>query len=369
MRSPHNGRRFLTCPGVHLAAVSTLTVALLGALAGHARPVHAAEPSAAGHQGFYTEAQALRGRDLFNRHCAACHVVYPSEIAEAQKAGRGFVNGGNRAIMPLGGTFLRKYPSVYYLFQRIRDTMPAWDANSLPESAKLDITAFLLRENGLKPGSDLLTGNVPLMKTMNTEPDFDRLFNGKDLGGFKFVLGLNCRLGPTGCATTDPAPVFSVSDGVLVNNGKIQGYMYTEKQYLHFTLRLEYRYVTPPDWDGDDMLFTGNSGYLLFITDHQAFPRSIEIQGKNQNVLQHLGMGAPIKGSSDAEARQRAVRRLGEWNSVEIVSTAGQVRSSLNGTLISTITEHPFKTAGHIGFQSEGGHIQWRNIRIRTEAE
>jgi hypothetical protein len=43
------------------------------------------------------------------------------------------------------------------------------------------------------------------------------------------------------------------------------------------------------------------------------------------------------------------------------------VRSYLNGTLVSTITEHEFKAPGHIGFQSEGGELHWRNIRIKEE--
>jgi 3-keto-disaccharide hydrolase len=56
-----------------------------------------------------------------------------------------------------------------------------------------------------------------------------------------------------------------------------------------------------------------------------------------------------------------------EWNSVEIAARDGQVKSSLNGTLISTISEHEFTEAGFIGFQSEGAEIHWRNIRIKAE--
>ena len=65
--------------------------------------------------------------------------------------------------------------------------------------------------------------------------------------------------------------------------------------------------------------------------------------------------------------QKRAIQPVGQWNSVEIVSKDGQVGSSLNGTLISIVSEHEFREPGYIGFQSEGAKIYWRNIRIREE--
>jgi len=43
------------------------------------------------------------------------------------------------------------------------------------------------------------------------------------------------------------------------------------------------------------------------------------------------------------------------------------VKSYLNDVLVNTVTEHPFKEPGHIGFQSEGVELHWRNIRIKPE--
>jgi hypothetical protein len=132
-------------------------------------------------------------------------------------------------------------------------------------------------------------------------------------------------------------------------------------------LRFDYRHIRPPDLDPDDEYFDGNSGYLLFITDHRVWPRGIEIQGNNEGILSAGGLDAAIKKSDDDDARKKAHRPVGDWNSVEIVSKAGQVRSYLNGLLISTVTEHPFKEPGHIAFQSEGALLHWRNIRIKEE--
>ena len=49
------------------------------------------------------------------------------------------------------------------------------------------------------------------------------------------------------------------------------------------------------------------------------------------------------------------------------MSKSGQVTGYLNGTLVSTVTEHDFTEPGYIGFQSETGEIHWRNIRIKPE--
>ena len=86
-------------------------------------------------------------------------------------------------------------------------------------------------------------------------------------------------------------------------------------------------------------------------------------------VLRAGGAGGPTKfvSKDDPEARAKAWKPTGEWNSAEIVSRNGQVWSYLNGALVNTVTEHEFKQAGYIGFQSEGGEVHWRNIRIKAE--
>jgi hypothetical protein len=92
----------------------------------------------------------------------------------------------------------------------------------------------------------------------------------------------------------------------------------------------------------------------------QVWPPYIEIQPTMGVTV----TGAKAVFTQDAEARRRAIRPIGQWNSVEIVSANGQVKSSLNGVLISTVTEHEYE-AGYLGFQSEGSEIHWRNIRIK----
>ena len=93
----------------------------------------------------------------------------------------------------------------------------------------------------------------------------------------------------------------------------------------------------------------------------------LRIEGYYRRPLLPLQMDTKIKFTEEPGAMQKSIRPLGEWNSVEIVAKDGTVKSYQNGLLLNTITEHEFKAAGSIGFESEGSEIHWRNIRIKAE--
>lgn len=318
---------------------------------------------------FYTEEQARRGKVLFNKVCTPCHVA-STGTQRAPKTGRGFWLGSQTITIDLGNRYSHKYPSVYHLYRRVRDTMPSYDADSVSPLDKVDIVAYMLQTAGFAAGPTPLPADTTLMKTLKiaaVEKGFVPVFNGYDFSGIKFLLGPNCRPAPAGCGRTDPGGIFSINNGAIVASGKVQGYWYTEQKYKNFTLRFDYRFERPSDLDPGDEYFDGNSGYLLFVTDHRVWPKGIEIQGNNMNMLDSFGMDAKVKATDFADARKRAYRAVGQWSSVEIVAKDGQVKSYLNGELLSHVTEHEFTEAGHIGFQSEGVYIHWRNIRIRPE--
>jgi hypothetical protein len=280
---------------------------------------------------------------------------------------------GSQTIVPdLGRRFARKYPSVYHLFQRIRDSMPSFGVDSISAATKVDIVAYLLQQNGFPSGPEVLKLDVGSMKAMKLsetagEEGFDKIFNGRDFTGIKFLLGPNCRPAPEGCGRTEPGPIFWIENRELVTSGKLYGYCYTEKKYLNFTLRYEFRHTRPVDLDPDDEYYEGNNGTLLFINDHRVWPKGIEIQGKNTELMRAFGMDARVTAKDYPEAREKAYKPVGQWHKAEIVSKDGQVRSYLNGLLISHVTEHEFKEPGHIAFQSEGAEFHWRNLRIRVE--
>jgi len=321
-------------------------------------------------KGFFTEAQALRGAAYFDGNCTTCHVTSADgRLSERQVAEgkRGVFFGGDWRPWPVTGpNRLQRWGSAWALYNKIRQTMPAHDPGGLSPQTYADMAAYILQLLGAPAGARELPPNPGLLRAMMVnEPGFERIFNGKDFTGIKFVIGTNCRPKPAGCAQTEPSGAFVVEDGTMVARGTPEGYWYYDARYLDFTLRFDFRWDPVDDVEREDVI--SNSGYLLFITDHAVWPKSMEIQGASGGELGAFGVNAQIKATSDNDGRRRVLRPVGQWNSAEIVSKNGVVTTSLNGTLITTVTEHEFKAPGYIGFQSEGGVIRWRNIRIRRE--
>jgi mono/diheme cytochrome c family protein len=327
--------------------------------------------AAAAADGFYTEEQAERGKGYFRGACSMCHAVDPGRPDNRDviaPPGRGFVAGPVHIQINLASReSFDRWRNVGSLFNKIRTSMPLNDGGALSTEEYVNIAAFLMKQGGLPAGKEELKPDAEtLMGLTIPEKGFTTLFNGKDLTGWGFLLGSNCTPRPEGCGQTEPGTTFKVEKGTVVCSGTPIGYMYpTNKKYLNFTLRLEYRFPPYPGMETSDE-FYGNSGYLLFMKEHRVYPEMIEIQGMNLEILDVRGPQSTIF-TVDTEARKRAVHPVGQWNTVEIVSKDGQVRSYLNGTLVSTVTHHEFKEPGYLGFQSEGAKIYWRNIRIKEE--
>jgi hypothetical protein len=53
----------------------------------------------------------------------------------------------------------------------------------------------------------------------------------------------------------------------------------------------------------------------------------------------------------------------GEWNTYDVVCVDGTVKLSVNGKFVNGIS-HASQKKGYICFESEGGPIQFRNLRI-----
>ena len=360
--------------------IVSLSGALLALLLVHApsarvEAAQAGEPAASGSRGItYTEAQANRGQMLFRRHCMFCHSTNDDNRKTAQEPLRGFLVGHGRSVMSIGGReIFRTYPSVYHLFARIREGMPAWDIEAVSPAQKVEIVAFLLRESGIPPADRELPLDAAAMRTMRLaepeplpdEPGFEPIFNGKDFANLKFFFGFNCTP-PPGCGKTDPT-VFTVKDDVIVAQGREHGYMYTEQRYLDFELRLDYRVVPPPDHDLGDDNFINGGGLGLFLTQHGVWGEMIEVEGDNARMLATYGIGAPITSTYDAKAVALANKGPGPWNSVRIVSKSGQVDLFLNGVQVGHVSEHPFEKPGHISIQYQGGTWMYRRLRIKAE--
>lgn len=318
---------------------------------------------------YFSAAQAVRGKELFNRHCGYCHYIDPTKIPTMSG-----IRGGAlapRVIQRVAGDIAR-YPSVYYLFRRM-EYMPPNDVESIAPQQRADILAYMLQENGLLPGASELTADYGLMKGMPlpAEPGFVHVFNGRDFTGWQFLLGYHCTAPPDGCGRTEPAGVFSAKDGVLATTGRIHGMIYLQKKYKNFTLRLEQR--VPVEWDDLDDLIQDQTGILVFVGSKGGPVRPwgdnmIEIEGKYHELLAVSGLGSvKIKATLDRDARRRAINHVNQWQRIEVVSKGGVLKNYLNGTLVSTAELLDDLDPGFVGLQSQGGPVEWRNIRLKEE--
>jgi S-disulfanyl-L-cysteine oxidoreductase SoxD len=109
-------------------------------------------PALAAADGWFTQAQATRGHQLFNNNCAQCH--------------RPDLTGAEGPAL-IGPTFLQKWCnkplSGLYTFEHTM--MPATNPGSLPPDELWAITAYILQKNGFEAGdSDL--GNAASSRTL-----------------------------------------------------------------------------------------------------------------------------------------------------------------------------------------------------------
>jgi S-disulfanyl-L-cysteine oxidoreductase SoxD len=336
------------------------------------RPIVKEDASLSGR--YYTLDQAARGKLLFGRYCGTCHPV-PMPLKSGPPPPVTLLPGafGGRIALDQKVLGMQKdlYPSVYHFYEKL-STMPPWDTSTVSPQMKADIAAYVLQTHSYPSGTQELTPDLAAMKTMMlNEPGFKQVFNGRDFAGIKFVLGINCLPAPEGCGRSDPGSMIKIENQTLgcPTPCQLHGFWYIDEKYLNFTLRFDYRFDRPPGWDDsvDDDLYTGQSGYWLFNYDLHVYPvQNVTIDGRHYDILEPRGAG--VKDTTvDVEARLRARKRLGEWNAVEIVSRGGDVKASLNGTLITTVRKHGFTKPGYILFQYQGAPLYFRNVRIKPE--
>lgn len=185
------------------------------------------------------------------------------------------------------------------------------------------------------------------------------IFNGKDLSNWNFVVENNAVPGDQ---------VYRVKEGVISIKGEPLGYMYTKEKYSNFTLELEYR------WAGE----ASNSGVFILIEDPaNPFPRGVECQlmaGKagdfvllNGSDLNEYrlpeGVTERPKFPVIEKMQPSSEKPAGEWNKMKISVIDGAISVFVNGVLQNEATSKVKE--GHIGLQSEGKEVHFRNLMIK----
>jgi hypothetical protein len=184
----------------------------------------------------------------------------------------------------------------------------------------------------------------------------ETIFNGKDLSNWNFVV------------ENDAVPadqVFTVDEGQISIKGEPIGYMYTKEKYANYTLELEY------SWADE----ASNSGIFVLIEDPKnPFPTCVEVQlaaGKAGDFV--LLGGSDVKEYQLPEGvterpkfpvvekeQPSSENPAGEWNRVKITVQDGVIDVYVNDVHQNRGTGRVKE--GHIGLQSEGKRILFRNL-------
>lgn len=186
----------------------------------------------------------------------------------------------------------------------------------------------------------------------------EKLFNGKDLSNWNFVVDKN---------SVPADQVFMVKDGVIHIKGNPFGYMYTKEKYSNYKLHVEWRWPEGVE---------SNSGIFLLIEEAKnPFPNGIECQlhagdagdfvllGGSDLVEYFSRPGTPRPDFPVVKKHTTSSEKpAGEWNEANIFVKDGTITVYINGVYQNTGTNRVKE--GFIGLQSEGKDVQFRNVTI-----
>jgi hypothetical protein len=231
----------------------------------------------------------------------------------------------------------------------------------------LALRALADHENLPKPGAD----------------GFIELFNGKDLTGWEGLPGL-----------------WSVKDGAIVGSETREGSKQTDlilsaskthpEAFANFELHLKYKLVTPTGNSGiqfrskidkPEMLHVG--GYQADIDDKGGYCGSIYDEsgiaggrGTMSNRGEKTVWDADNKrhntplGESNADLK-KVIHLTGDWNDVVLNVNGNHVTYSINGHVMTDLTDDSpkaVKNGGVIAFQMHAGftmEIQFKDVKIK----
>jgi hypothetical protein len=197
---------------------------------------------------------------------------------------------------------------------------------------------------------------LPAAEEKGPPDGFTALFNGKDLKGWKIHEG-NLK-------------VWGAEDGLLFVSGDGGGWLFTEKEYTNFELRLEYKVPV-----------NGNSGVALRApTKGDPAYQGMEIQILDDRGPAYKTIGpAQFTGSiyGVVPPSKQVTKPAGEWNKMRIIAKGRQVSVEINGTIIVDANlddykekhakAHPglLRDKGHLGLQSHGGRVEFRGLFVK----
>ena len=169
--------------------------------------------------------------------------------------------------------------------------------------------------------------------------------------------------------------VFSLENGILSVKKEPRGWLETKTSWHNFVIRAEVRYPGGPE--------KVNSGIFLRINgEHYRgySPRSVEVQMEPKSIgllmsFYDMKMSGPENRFSINRKHWSGVRRTVErftnpeienfknWQKIEILCCEDVVVVTINGKIVNW-AEGIENISGRIGFQSEGGAVDYRHVKI-----
>jgi hypothetical protein len=159
---------------------------------------------------------------------------------------------------------------------------------------------------------------------------------------------------------------FKLAGGVLHVEGP-NGWVRSMRRYEDFSLRVEFRFMTP---DADSGIFLRAAGDTQFL---RGWPnQSYQVQVRNPSTpskfppvggLFRHGM-PPGDATLDEQAVTRLFRGTGVWQVLEIELIADRLLIRLDGGEVLRAGGMS-RTSGYIGVQGEAGVVEYRAIQIR----
>ncbi len=197
----------------------------------------------------------------------------------------------------------------------------------------------------------LLMLTAPL-RAQDTD-DFVPLFGAEGLDGWVFEEA--------------EADSFKLNDGVLVVQGE-HGWLRSPREYGDFILRAEFRFVT---LDADSGIFLRAGLGTPFIRGwpgnaYQVQTRDITLNASNSPLpLAQLYRHQIEDGNTQYQFTRvhDLYTGVGEWQRYEIRVLGDQLTVTFNGEIV-TMAENIVNASGYLGFQSETGIIEFRNLMI-----
>lgn len=159
-------------PLLRAAILGSATATVLLAANASAKSGPAGTPAAMFEPVSFTEAQDAQGSDIYAARCASCH-------------GADLGGGAGRPLK--GRTFMGRWSggsSLGALYKYIRETMPPGGAGSINADRISAVMAFILRRNGLKPGTAPLPADYKSLQAMHLP------YTGDTSGGLAFSANL-----------------------------------------------------------------------------------------------------------------------------------------------------------------------------------